>query len=106
MFWVRCWRARAFCQCGSRLAASSVAPTIRTPPFLGVPADAAGLAASVGFAAAAGASVGLAAAGPAWVAAGAAAGAAGAVVAAGAAGFGASVGFGAAVGGLGGAWPD
>src|SRR6188768_3069052 len=105
MFWVRCWRASAFWKCGSRLAASSVAPMIRTPPFFGVPAAAAGLAASVGLAAA-GASVGLAAAGAAWVGCAAAAGAAGAVVAAGAAGFGASVGLGAAVGGLGGAWPD
>src|SRR4051794_41784264 len=60
MFWVRCWRASAFWKCGSRLAASSVAPMISTPPFFGVPAEAAGLAASVGLAAA-GASVGLAA---------------------------------------------
>src|SRR4051812_36484233 len=95
MIWVRWARARAFCQCGSRSAASSVWPTMSTPPFLGVPA-----------AAAAGASVGLAAAGAAWVGAAAAAGAAGALVAAGAAGFGASVGLGAAVGGFGGAWLD
>ena len=106
MFWVRCWRASAFCQCGSRLAASSVAPTTRTPPFFGVPAGCGRLG-------------GLGRLGgsgrcrrsrqrpgrPAWRRP-ARPERPGPWSRPGAAGFGASVGFGAAVGGFGGAWPE